>query len=129
MRLLLTALAVSTLAGPAFAELPPVVYERARLEATEVVVLDVSRVQMMSPGVLQGECQVEGRIASVDKGELAAGQALTLSVPCIDEDWQPRPGPFPGYLETALARAQQVKVWIKDGQPVLRGLDVVAERP
>ena len=128
-RLTILTVAACSVAAPAFAELPPVAYERARAEATDVVVVDVSRVQMMAPGVLEGDCEVEGRIASVDKGGMTAGQDLTLSVPCIDENWTPRPGPFPGYLETALARAMQVKVWIRDGQPVLRGLDVTAERP
>ncbi|MDQ8029066.1 MAG: hypothetical protein REJ23_10085 [Brevundimonas sp.] len=128
-RLIALTVAAGALAGPAFAELPPAAYERARAEATDVVVLDVSRVQMLAPGVLEGACEVEGRIASVDKGDLTAGQTLTLQAPCIDVDWTPRPGPFPGYPETALARALQVKVWLKDDQPVLRGLDVTAERP
>ncbi|WP_420478649.1 hypothetical protein [Brevundimonas sp. FT23028] len=128
-RLIAVTAATCVVAGPALAELPPYVYERARAEATDVVVFDVSHVQMMAPGVLEGECRIEGRIASVERGDLPAGLELILSVPCVDEAWTPRPGPFPGYRETALARAMQVKVWIRDGQPVLRGLDVTAERP
>jgi hypothetical protein len=128
-RLIALTVAAGALAGPAFAELPPAAYERARAEATDVVVLDVSRVQMLAPGVMEGTCEIEGRIANVERGERPLGEDLRFTVPCIDENWQPRPGPFPGYPETALARALQVRVWLKDGATVLRGLDVTAERP
>ena len=128
-RLIALTVAACAVAAPALAELPPAAYERARAEATDVVVLDVSRVQMLAPGVMEGTCEVEGRIASVERGARTAGQDVRFDVPCVDPDRQPRPGPFPGYLKTTLARALQVKVWLKDDQPVLRGLDVTAERP
>jgi len=129
-RLLTLTVAACAIAGPALAELPPYVYERARAEAAEVVVLQVSRVQMLAPGTTEGQCEIEGRVTAVERGSpRASGDEIRFTVDCIDETWTPRPGPFPGYQETALARAAQVRVWLTDGQPVLRGLDVVAERP
>lgn len=129
-RLLLTALAVSTVAGPALAELPPYVYEQARAGATSVVVVRVVSVGAIPNGADQGPCAFEGVVTGVERGDTpAVGDTLRIDVPCVGPNWEPRPGPFPGYAEIALPYVREAKLWLKDGELVLRGLEEVAPTP
>ncbi len=129
-RLLLAALAVSTVATPALAELPPHVYERARAEATSVVVVRVTSVGGIPNGADQGPCALEGAVTDVERGDAhAVGDTLRIDVPCVSSDWTPRPGPFPGYDETVLPYVDSVRLWLKDGRLVLRGLEEAPPAP
>lgn len=129
-RLLLTALAVSIVAGPALAELPPHVYEQARAEATSVVVVRVVSVGPIPNGADQGPCAVEGLVTGVERGDAqAVGDTLRIDVPCVGPNWKPRPGPFPGYDQDILPYVREARLWLKDGRLVLRGLEEVAPTP
>lgn len=122
--LLLTALAASTVAGPALAELPPYVYERARAEATSVVLVRVTSVGAIPNGADQGPCAFQGVVTDVERGDdHAVGDTLNIDVPCVSADWTPRPGPFPGYPEVSLSMVRGARLWLKNGQLVLRGLE------
>ena len=126
-RLMLIALAASTVAGPALAELPPYVYEQARDEATAVVVVRVTSVGGLAAGVTEGACALEGVVTTVERGDAhALGDRLKIDVPCVSAEWTPRPGPFPGYSEAPLAKVSEARLWLTNGELVLRGLDDAA---
>jgi hypothetical protein len=129
-RLLLTALAVSAVAGPALAELPPHVYARARAEATSVVVVRVTSVSPIPDGADRGPCAFEGVVTGVERGDAhAVGDTLRIDVPCVGPRWTHRPGPFPGYDEVALPYVHEARLWLNGDRLVLRGLEEVAPRP
>ncbi|MFC7380113.1 hypothetical protein [Brevundimonas sp. GCM10030266] len=129
-RNIILTIAACAVAGPAFADLPPVVYERARAEATEVVVIRVISVGALPDGADQGVCAVEGEVTAVERGDAhKPGQTLRLVVPCVGPGWTPRPGPFPGYDATALPMVRNARLWLKDDQLVLRGLEEVLPEP
>lgn len=124
------ALALAAMGAPAAArELPPWVYEQARAAAGTVVVLRVTAVQALPPGEAQGTCELQGVIESIERGAATEGQEVTLSVPCIGPEFEPMPGPFPGYDQDGLLAAERVRVWMSGGQLVRRGLDFVTEDP
>ncbi len=129
-RLLLTAVVVSTLAGPAQAELPPHVYARARAEATAVVVMSVTSVSAIPDGADRGPCAFEGVVTGVERGDAhAVGDTLRIDVPCVGPHWTPRPGPFPGYDEIALPYVREARLWLNGDRLALRGLEEIAPRP
>lgn len=129
-RLLLTAIAVSTVAGPALAELPPHVYARARAEATSVVVVRVSSVSPIPDGADRGPCAFEGVVTGVERGDAhAVGDTLRIDVPCVGPRWTPRPGPFPGYDQDILPYVREARLWLKGDQLVLQGLEEVTPTP
>lgn len=129
-RRLLTALAVSTVAGPALAELPPHVYERARAEATAVVVVRVTSVGAIPNGADRGPCALEGVVTGVERGRAyAVGDALRVDVPCVGPNWRPRPGPFPGYDASVLPYVRDARLWLNDGELALRGFEEAAPAP
>jgi hypothetical protein len=115
-----------TVAAPAAAELPPYVYEQARREADTVLVLTVSELSRLAQGETEGACRLTGRVDGVERGEApAAGQTVNVDLPCVSKDYTPMPGPFPGYDQDALGKVAHVRVWLKDGALVRRGLDVI----
>lgn len=80
------------IATPAVAALPPEAYERARAEATDVVVFDVTHVG--APSGVQGDCIVEGKVIRSERGErFRPGDPIRLSVPCRTPLATPMPGP------------------------------------
>lgn len=118
------AVALAAMATPALAELPPYVYAQARERAEAVLVISVSEVGRLPRGELQGECAVTGVVEAVERGAAySVGQTVGFSAPCIDDDWEPMPGPFPGYDENRLAAVKSARVWLTGGALVLRGLD------
>ena len=127
---LIGALALAAPMGFAFstpaaaAELPPYVYEQARERAQSVLVIAVSHVERLPRGVLQGGCVITGVVEAVERGAAhTVGQTVSVSVPCIDDDWEPRAGPFPGYDENRLERVKSARIWLTGAALALRGLD------
>lgn len=114
---------LAALAPPAFAELPPQVYQQARAGAGTVVVLSVESVRRLPPGETQGSCALTGVITDVERGSAREGQTIVVAIPCISPAWEPRPGPFPGYRHDDLGRAERVRVFMTAGVLVRRGLD------
>lgn len=74
-----------TLGGEGFAMMAPAVYEQARKDAPNVVVIAIDRTA--PPATDYGMCQVTGAVAAVERGSmLAAGAPITLQVPCAKPD-------------------------------------------
>ncbi|MFG1422329.1 hypothetical protein [Roseixanthobacter liquoris] len=86
-----TGLAAAILLGFTFAAqalLAPQYYEQARREAASVIVIAVSAVQPPEAGF--GICRVTGQVRAVERGAAyAAGQVVTLAVPCRKAGAQP----------------------------------------
>ncbi len=67
--------------APAFALMPPYVYETARKEAASVIVIAVEKVEVPRKGF--GNCAVAGTVKVVERGTAyTVGQAVTLAVSC-----------------------------------------------
>lgn len=126
-RLPLLAIAVSlSVATPVAAELPPYVYEQARAQAVDVVVIHVRNVSGLPDGVTRGDCQVDGEITTVERGERSVGEMLTLKVPCVTPDNPSMPGPWPGHAVERLTHTETAQVWLDaEGGLVLRGYDLL----
>jgi hypothetical protein len=100
------------------AELPPHYYDQIRAQAAAVIVIDVAAVEAgpARPGGY-ATCQVEGRVTAVE-----------LAVPCITPDWDPVPGPWPGFRIATLSRTASGRAWLDaDGRLVQRGFDIVTQ--
>lgn len=68
--------------------LAPQYYEQARKDAASVIVIAVGAVTPPSEGY--GACQVKGQVKAVERGATyAAGQSVTLAVPCRKTGAQP----------------------------------------
>lgn len=109
-------------------ELPPHYYEQIRAQAAAVVVLDVAAVEA-GPASAGGyaTCQVEGVVTAVERGgRHTAGQPIRLAVPCITPDWDPVPGPWPGFRIATLSSTATGRAWLDgDGRVVQRGFDIL----
>ncbi|MDQ0506409.1 hypothetical protein [Xanthobacter agilis] len=78
-------------AGPAFALMPPYVYENARRDAASIIVLRVKTVTTPAGGY--GVCLVKGVVRRVERGStFKPGMAVALDVPCMKAGAQPPPG-------------------------------------
>jgi len=112
------------------AELPPHYYDQIRAQAAAVIVIDVAAVEAGAarPGGY-ATCQVEGRVTAVERGgQHTAGQPIRLAVPCITPDWDPVPGPWPGFRIATLSRTASGRAWLDaDGRLVQRGFDIVTQ--
>lgn len=76
-----SALAGVLLSAPAFALMPPYVYETARKDAASVIVIAVEKVEVPRKGF--GSCIVGGTVKVVERGTAhVVGQAVTFAVPC-----------------------------------------------
>lgn len=83
--------ALALLAGlsPAVALMPPYVYENARREAPNVIVLAVLNVSL-PPARGWGDCEVSGSVRKVERGSLyKIGQSVRIAVPCVGKDARP----------------------------------------
>jgi len=70
--------------GTAHAVMPPWVYEQARRDAPNVIVLDVSGVE--APADPPANCLVRGKVVKVERGaDYKVGQSVALQVPCTRE--------------------------------------------
>lgn len=70
------------IAAPAFALLPPQVYEQARRDATDVIIIEVSDVDE-PPISGYGQCAVRGRVIGVLRGQrYQRGYSAIVQVPC-----------------------------------------------
>lgn len=102
------ALAVAALlagALPAFALMPPYVYESARNEAKSVIVLAVDGVAV-TPRMF-GTCTVSGTVKVVERGTaFGLGQKVELAVPCAKPDASP---PLGGTIYQEVARLKAAK--------------------
>lgn len=77
--------------GPAAALMPPQVYEAARREATDVIVIAVERVK--PPQERYGACTVTGTVRRVERGTAyRVGQRVDIDVPCARPGASPPPG-------------------------------------
>ena len=124
MRAVLIAGVLAATAAPAWAELPPYVYEQARAEADTVMVITVREVIGLPDGQDSGTCVVRGVVAEIERGDRhAVGDAVSIDAPCVGPTYQPMPGPFPGYDAGALKTVQRVLVFLKDGDLAPRGLE------
>ena len=123
-RAVLIAGVLAATAAPAWAELPPHVYEQARAEADTVMIIDVSEVVGLGDGQATGTCVVRGVVSEIQRGDRhAVGDAVSVDAPCVGPNYQPMPGPFPGYDARALKTVQRALVFMKDGELVRRGLE------
>lgn len=124
MRAVLIAAALAASAAPAWAELPPYVYEQARAEADTVMIIDVSEVVGLADDEDSGTCVVRGTVSEIQRGDRhAVGDEVAVDAPCIGQNFPAMPGPFPGYNAKALKAVQRVLVFMKDGELVRRGLE------
>lgn len=74
----------------ATAALPPEVYEAARRDAADVVVIAIAGVTP-PPAGNWGQCGVIGTVLRVERGDrLKVGDPITIAVPCAEPD-----APFP----------------------------------
>ena len=111
--------------APSPAELPPWVYQRARDEAASVIVINVNSITGLN-GAERGACAVNGRVTAVERGnEYSVGEHVVFSVPCVGANWQPHPGPWPGFQERPFMGTERGRVWMSGGAMVLRGFDVL----
>lgn len=112
------------------AELPPHYCDQIRAQAAAVIVIDVAAVEAGAarPGGY-ATCQVEGRVTAVERGgQHTAGQPIRLAVPSITPDWDPVPGPWPGFRIATLSRTASGRAWLDaDGRLVQRGFDIVTQ--
>lgn len=81
-RRLAAAAFAAALTGPAFAVLAPEYYEEARRSAPNHVQIEIEDVSGPSGGM--GACDVEGKVVTVFKGDLAPGAKLRFDVACYD---------------------------------------------
>jgi hypothetical protein len=122
---MITTLTLTALLTAGTFELPPEAYERARAEATSVIVLD----QVRARGIgfrPRGDCTVRGRVSAVERGtEYRVGQRVTLAVPCISYFYNPSPGPWAGFQENVLTRSRSGRAFLTGGEVVLKGYDIL----
>ncbi|HRO02778.1 MAG TPA: hypothetical protein PLS69_04160 [Terricaulis sp.] len=79
MRKLLAAAALAAFATPALAALPPYVYEEARNEAADVIVIEVTRVDTLGPS----SCAINGHVLRVERGSTyTPHQSVRITAPC-----------------------------------------------
>lgn len=124
MRAVLIAGILTASAAPAWAELPPYVYEQARAEADTVMIVAVREVTGLPDDQDSGTCVVRGVVAEIQRGDRhAVGDEVSIDTPCIGPDYPAMPGPFPGYNAVALKTVQRALVFMKDGELVRRGLE------
>ena len=126
MSALRLALALTAAMSPAAAgaELPPEVYERARVAADTVLRIDVTALDRPRGAFETATCTLRGRVAAVERGESrAVGEAIEIALPCIGATWRPMPGPFPGYDAAGLSRLRSARVYLDGDSLVTRGLD------
>ncbi len=77
---------------PASAMMPPYVYEDARTNAADIVVIEV---QSVTTPITFGECEVRGVVHGVERGtRYEVGNPITLAVDCLT-DWGSE-GPITG---------------------------------
>ena len=87
MRAVLIALTIAGLAAPALADIHPMYHERNKAAAASVAVVEVTSVAPRLQADHMGECDIEGRVTTVERGgHLAVGQAVSLVVDCVTED-------------------------------------------
>jgi hypothetical protein len=53
---------------------------------------------------------------------------LTVDLPCVSPKWTPMPGPFAGYRSDALPYGLTGRLYLRNGNLVLRGYDQLTER-
>lgn len=92
-------------APPAFALMSPLVYESARNEAKNVIVVAVEAVAVMQRAF--GTCTVTGTVKLVERGTtFSVGQKVELGVPCAKPDASP---PLGGTIYQEVAKLQASK--------------------
>lgn len=113
MRLLLSVLAASAVAAPAFAALHPKYYEEARRNAKEVVVFRVDKVTGKRPADGYGECLVSGRVQTVERGShYRVGGPVRVAVPCVWPDAEVRVGGVIYQTPGELKRSKLARAWM-----------------
>lgn len=122
---MIAALTLTALLTAGTFELPPEAYERARAEATSVIVLD----QVRARGIgfqPRGACRVQGRVAAVERGtEYRVGQRVNLAVPCVSFFYNQPPGPWAGFQQNVLTRSRSGRAFLTGGELVLKGYDIL----
>lgn len=122
--MLMTLMMASTVAGTVL-ELPPKVYAQARADATSVIVITDVRTRGIGFQP-RGDCRVRGRVSAVERGaDFTVGQRVTLAVPCISFFYNSPQGPWPGVQQDQLSRSRSGRVFLTDGELVLRGYDIL----
>ena len=113
MRLVLSVLLAAAVAGPAFAALAPEYYRKARDEAAHVVVFEVHRVRAVRPASGRGECQVTGKVESVERGShYRVGGPITVKVPCIWPNAEMMAGPVMWQTPAGLKASRRARAWM-----------------
>jgi hypothetical protein len=108
MRRLASALLL--VASPASAAMAPEVYEAARNDATDVIVIAIAGVTPPETGDW-GECTVVGTVLRVERGaRYKIGDPVALAVDCAERDAQYPDGgalyqELPGFLASTYGRA------------------------
>lgn len=123
-------LAASVLGGhPAYALMPPYVYEAARDDAASIIVVTVEKVT--PPRGEFGKCAVAGTVAKVERGAAyAAGQKVTLDVPCAKENASPPIGGTIYQLIPKLEAAKYGRAYLdKDGKVTLSQYELLDTLP
>lgn len=78
-KLFAAAVLAFSLAPPALAALPPYVYEEARNEAADVIVIEVTRVDAIGPT----SCAINGHVLRVERGgAYTPHQSVRITAPC-----------------------------------------------
>ncbi len=87
MRWLATAVLPLLLATPAFAAMSPEVYEAARNDAPDVIVVAIAGVTPPEADADYGKCIVVGTVLVVERGSRhRIGDAIALEVDCAERD-------------------------------------------
>lgn len=116
-------------ASPAWALMPPYVYENARRDAASVVVVRV--ITVTTPAGGYGVCQVNGVVRRVERGAAyKPGMALMLDVPCVKAGAQPPLGGTIYQPVETLAKSRYGRAWLNtQGQIVVSQYQQVTALP
>lgn len=109
--------------------LPPYIYEGARANAVNVLILAVEKVAL--PRYPYGSCTVEASVAKVERGSTyAVGQKVSFAVPCAKENSLP---PIGGTIYQAAERLRDSKfgrIFLNaDGKVTLSQYEILEAMP
>lgn len=110
--------AMVSAAAPALALMPPYVYETARNEAPNVVIVAVDDVKV-TPREF-GTCDVGGTVKVVERGDtFRVGQPMRLAVPCARPDASPPIGGIIYQVTEKLTGAKFGRAYLDDNGKIL----------
>jgi hypothetical protein len=117
------------LAPPAFAAMSPEVYEAARDDASDVIVVAIAGVTPPDAGADYGKCTVVGTVLIVERGSRhQVGDAIALAVDCAERDADYPDGGALYEEMQSLLRSTYGRAWLgPDGLIVLSQYDQLTE--